>query len=143
MVAAWHLSVDVNDVRLHLGDVTFGSRALVEKHLEMLAALPGRFYLIRGNHDSWPKLQLYERIGRQVVSPFALQYRGWAVAFSHTPAQALASRMLSVHGHIHAEPESSPFHINGSVERPGYRPAAMIPLLDARIDWLEAQGPPA
>ncbi|HEX6121508.1 MAG TPA: metallophosphoesterase, partial [Ktedonobacterales bacterium] len=138
VLARWRALVAPEEVVLHLGDVAYGTRAEVEALLPRLAALPGRVYVIRGNHDERPKLRLYERIGWRVVAPFALAYRGWRVAFRHKPCGPLPPATLLVHGHLHGAPDRSPRYLNVSVERLDYRPADLAALLEARIEGLLA-----
>ena len=133
MLSRWRETVAAGEVVLHLGDVAYGSRDEVEALLPRLAELPGRVYVIRGNHDERTKLRLYEHIGWRMIAPFALEYRGWRVAFRHKPCGPLPPATLLVHGHLHGAPDLAPCYLNVSVERLDYRPAELAALLDARI----------
>jgi calcineurin-like phosphoesterase family protein len=77
MLALWRERVGEDEPVLHLGDVWFGKGS--ENWAGRVAALPGRKYLIPGNHDR--DLRLLREAGFEVVEPFV--HRG--VAFTHRP----------------------------------------------------------
>lgn len=134
MLRNWREAVGPDDVVLHCGDVAVGVTADVLA--ERLPALPGRVFLIRGNHDYGRRLRHYVARGWSVIQPFEAEYRGWRVLFTHKPASDLPSRTLNVHGHIHTHAAPSAAHVNVSVEQLGYRPRLLTELLDAAINRL-------
>lgn len=128
MLSNWYGTVAANDLILHCGDVAVGVAA--EALPERLPSLPGRVFLIRGNHDYGKRLRQYVSRGWSVIKPFEAKYRGWSVWFSHKPIPDLPPRTVNVHGHIHTHAAPSPAHINVSVEQLNYRPARLADLLD-------------
>lgn len=131
MLSNWYETVGLTDLVLHCGDVAVGVAA--EALPERLPALPGRIFLIRGNHDYGKRLRQYASRGWSVVQPFTAEYHGWTVHFSHKPILDLPPRTLNVHGHLHTRPAPSAAHINVSVEQIDYRPTRLSLLLDAAI----------
>lgn len=108
----WFETVAPDDVVLHLGDIVcFGDR---DRHPFWLDGLPGRKYLIRGNHDKHSD-EWYEAAGFTVLGrgnkPFLwVAPDGLLVAFSHEPLTTGhvdypyndCAWDVNVHGHVHA-----------------------------------------
>lgn len=145
MLANWRECVGVDDVVLHLGDIHMGR----PEHFASIARqLPGRKYLICGNHDrrgvAW-----YQELGFEPIKPFSFRYRGWTISCTHRPYTWFATqpqKILNVHGHIHEKEHQAMVggrnfdrrFLSLCVERIGYRPVRLRTMLDARIDELEA-----
>jgi calcineurin-like phosphoesterase family protein len=108
---------------------------------EIAPKLPGKKYIILGNHDK--KTWDYELMGFKVIKPFEVKYRGYEVSFDHYPRlleaeQAENKKVIHVHGHIHnngyARNELTRWgNINVSVEVMNYRPHRMARLLNREI----------
>lgn len=119
MLSNWIDRIGETDDVLHLGDVFLGKQGSPLRWAKVIARLPGRKYLILGNHDK-AKTSLYTEIaGFKIIPPFI--HRG--LAFSHRPitpefplhapkgarAHTLAASVLdagagwhtNIHGHIH------------------------------------------
>lgn len=126
-LANWRERVGWRDSVLLLGDVT------LEPHLwlDRLARLPGRVWLVRGDHDRMAWLPEYRRIGWRVVEPFELLYQSRRVLFSHQPVADLPDDAFNVHGHIHTNHDEAPTprYINACVEVIGYGPVLVTELL--------------
>lgn len=127
MREAWH-----DDI--HLGDIAFGKK---EKLEELAPKLPGRKYLVLGNHDTRGK-GFYKNLGFKIVQPFMMLYRGYVVSFTHEPMYGYTRypKALNVHGHIHEKNMDNPRYINACVEQTNYQPVQITDLLDKRIDQL-------
>ena len=101
MLFQWLARVQRNDVLLHLGDlVCFGKK---ENHVYWAVGLPGRKYILLGNHDkhpdSWYKAAGFTVLGRKPIhwtSP-----DGQVVVFSHRPVRDPEGWDINVHGHVH------------------------------------------
>lgn len=126
----WIDLVGADDVVLCLGDlVCFGDREL---HAGYIDGLPGRKYLLLGNHDkhgpSWYEENGFTVIGRRPML--------WAapddtiVCFSHEPAHDDGSWEINVHGHTHSiehRPSATRPEVrrNVCVEVTGYAPVRL------------------
>lgn len=135
----WFERVGEDDVVLHLGDlVCFGDP---ERYPFWLEGLPGRKYLIRGNHDKCSR-EWYAEAGFTVIGRGDKVHRwhapdGRIVAFTHAPDTESWGWDVNVHGHIHANPywSGTPHedYRNVSVEVTGYAPVRLSAVL--ADDW--------
>ncbi len=132
MVERWWATVGLDEPVLHLGDVFLGDLTAADVPARF-PTLPGRVFLLPGNHDGLDKLAALAAIGWCMVEPFAVEHQGWTVRFSHQPLEDLAEGELNVHGHIHQNPAPSPKHFNASVEQIDYRPVSLSRVLDDRV----------
>jgi len=126
----WRHMVCPNDTVLHLGDVYLGV-----PHYEFASRfphLPGRIYLIPGNHDHKSKRKQLAARGWQIIEPFSVEYGGKRVMFSHKPEPHVPDGALNLHGHIHDRDSPSPRHINCCPEKVGYVPITLAELLNGR-----------
>ncbi len=133
MVQRWWETVGLDDPVLHLGDVFMGDLAAADVP-DRFPTLPGHVFLLPGNHDGSDKLAALVAIGWLMVEPFAFEYQGWTVRFSHQPVEDLAEGELNVHGHIHQNQPPTARHFNASVERIDYRPVLLKHVLDQLIE---------
>ncbi|HEV8192077.1 MAG TPA: metallophosphoesterase, partial [Ktedonobacterales bacterium] len=125
MVMQWCALVRPEDLLLHLGDVALGP---ADEVAARLPELPGRNYLLRGNHDSRARLAVYAARGWRLIVPFTLPYRGWMVRFRHAPSRdPLPPWTLEVHGHLHQHAAPTPRHLNVAVEQTAYAPVELRP----------------
>lgn len=126
IIQNWQRLIAPSDIVLHLGDILLGSRTVLNS---LIPSLPGRFFLLRGNHDRF-STGFYASIGITVVkTPFHLTSpSGTRWVFSHRPIFPLEEGEVNIHGHIHnhlLSPEESHLgltHINMSIEVRDYRP---------------------
>lgn len=132
----WKERVQPRDIVLHLGDlVCYGNQA---EHFYFLRGLPGRKYLLRGNHDKHPA-EWYETNGFAVLGerPITWVWEEQLVLFSHRPDDTEEHQPwdVNIHGHIHANPywSSTPAHLdyrNVCVEVTDYAPVRLGAVLD-------------
>lgn len=81
MLSNWIERVGEDDDILHLGDVFLGKQGNPLRWARVMSRLPGKKYLILGNHDK-QKRSVYEDIaGFEIIEPFI----HLGVAFSHRP----------------------------------------------------------
>jgi calcineurin-like phosphoesterase family protein len=125
MLAAWK-GVGHTQFLLHLGDIAHGISAQ-DLEYRLPRRLPGRCYLLLGNHDTRDRLEIFAARGVRFLDPFAIEYRGTPFVFTHEPLDEVPAGAYNVHGHIHSHPSPSARHINLSVELLDYRP---VPLID-------------
>lgn len=134
MLSEWIYAVGEDDPILHLGDVFLGKDGNPGRWAAIVSRLPGRKYLILGNHDRAPR-SLYERAGFEIIEPFV--ERG--IAFTHRPASAewpapKGDWHTNIHGHVHGNeyrpehdgtPLASKLYINVSVEATEFKPVRL------------------
>lgn len=140
MVKRWKHKVKEGNRILHLGDVFFGGDKGYENYiLNIMPHLPGKKYLILGNHDK--RKFDYARLGFTVIKPFSIMFKGYEVSFDHYPKLIHTGdkRRIHVHGHTHSNPYSSGDYeswgnINVSVEVIDYRPVNCSKLLTTAIN---------
>ena len=91
-----NLSMAVNreDILIILGDVCFGNEQLLKS---FLTCIPGRIYLVRGNHDKWTTTKyllcgfdgVFDSIGMGEV------------ILTHAPVELGGQFKSNIHGHLH------------------------------------------
>jgi len=105
MLSEWAKVVGKNDHILHLGDVALGKRGGAQRWFDTLSRLPGKKFLIKGNHDK-KKNSVYEDAGFTIIPEFVHKHK--EIAFTHKPlckprlnGQSWA---INIHGHVHNHP---------------------------------------
>lgn len=151
MIDRWKKAVSADDYVLHLGDLVFTrDEWLTESFFtDISPSLPGRKFLILGNHDkTGPWLERYEQGGWNVIKPFMMRYKGYDVSFDHYPTESgmihPGSKQIRVHGHIHnngynhfreKHREMQRYgNVNVSVEAIDYTPQPVESVLDKAIE---------
>lgn len=90
------LQVMPQDLVIHIGDVLIGNRRKID---EIMAELPGKWILVRGNHDWCHSCDWWMKHGF-VFACDALIYRETFI--THKPAKELPDGcQWNVHGHLH------------------------------------------
>lgn len=94
IIKRWHETVKPEDLVIHLGDVQIG-----RKSEWIMAELPGRKTLVRGNHDREKSNMWWMEHGFD-FSCDGLKFRNcW---LTHEPSTSLADGCeLNIHGHLH------------------------------------------
>ena len=88
------------DILIHLGDIVLSSGQEEKAHDMFIRTLPGRKWLVRGNHDRKSN-HWYLRHGWDFVADsFCDRYFGKLVCFSHVP-MADTGYDINYHGHFH------------------------------------------
>lgn len=135
MLSEWARLVRPNDYILHLGDFALGSQGSRNRFLDIVACLPGKKYIILGNHDkesdSWDK-------AFDVITPQIWKVGNKVHVFTHKPINtALFGGYkwdVNIHGHIHGNGyKSDPgfsfvpgrVYINMSVEATEFKPVQL------------------
>jgi calcineurin-like phosphoesterase family protein len=104
MLDNWLLRVKVDDFILHMGDVAMGGPSRQKGWLRVLNAMPGRKFLLLGNHDNHYNAESwYQTIGGFTVIP---EFVNAGVAFTHIPISKGDDRDfepwgINIHGHTH------------------------------------------
>lgn len=128
----WHEIVGPQDEVLHLGDLmVWFNQVLINEASEIASRLPGKKYLIRGNHDKLKTAQL-AKIGFTEVPEFIQTFGQTRILFSHYPdTERIGTWDLNVHGHIHNNDHHSDLdtrshkYINVSIEMMDYKPVKL------------------
>jgi calcineurin-like phosphoesterase family protein len=150
MLERWRSTVAKGDVVLHLGDLFHWRGAGLQRFsAEIAPKLTGEKYLLLGSHDK--EAIDYAGLGFEVIRPFAFEYLGYEVSFSHWPLRPgeiqASEKRIRVHGHIHNRGYRSPEKprevwsplgsVNVSVEVIDYRPVLISDLLLSEISQRE------
>lgn len=91
----WAKNVKDDDVVIVLGDCVFQVR-----YWERLKSLPGKKWLVRGNHDK-SSYSFYMRYFDFVGESISLNYLGYDILFTHQP-QIFHEHDVNIHGHLHS-----------------------------------------
>ncbi len=125
IIKNWILAPAWDDLTIHLGDVIFGNSS---KMKGILAQVPGKKVLIKGNHDR-ESLHWYMENGFDFACN-AFIYK--SVFFTHTPAKVLPEgTTINVHGHFHNAPTkyhdftTSPINKLLAIEYTDYKPVLL------------------
>lgn len=96
LIKRWKEVVKPGDLVIHLGDVAIGNR---RKVIDILAELPGRKVLVRGNHDRQHGTDWWMDQGFAFACD-GMKYRNcW---LTHEPSTSLADGcQINIHGHLH------------------------------------------
>ena len=106
MLSEWIFRIRDDDQVLHLGDVFLGSKGNAARWSAVISRLPGKKYLIMGNHDK-RKPSLYERAGFTIVPEFVSH----GIAFTHRPvSEGFPGPAGDFHTNIHGHTHSNTFH---------------------------------
>lgn len=107
IVSNWNTVVKPEDTVIHCGDFFMGARADIAPILERLN---GKIILIRGNHDTLPRLDLYKKYNIEVKDIHYYSYKGRFFIFCHFPianeefmrmVREDNSEVILCYGHLH------------------------------------------
>jgi calcineurin-like phosphoesterase family protein len=132
MANNWHSLVQPGDTVLHLGDLFVWYGDIQEEAWDIAKTLPGKKYMLRGNHDELTDEEFAE-LGYTVIPEFVQNFGQTRVLFSHYPDTERGHLWdLNVHGHIHNNQEDSRNPnkwINVSIEMMDYKPVRLREIL--------------
>lgn len=111
IVENWNRVVSVEDTVYHLGDVILSD---TEAGMEYLKRLNGKIILLRGNHDSDTRVELYQMLPNVSYAGYAtiLKDGKWRFYLSHYPTfvgnyddvdKPIKYRLLNLCGHSHTK----------------------------------------
>ena len=137
LIRNWNNTVTHRDEVYILGDFTMKPAA--EAH-DYLAALHGRKFFIRGNHDRFlNNFEPYEKDLEWIKDYFVLRYEGKKFVLFHYPIaewQDYYHGAIHLFGHIHLSPESasrvdrSGRTLNVGVDCHGFRPVSIRQIIE-------------
>lgn len=137
MIAKWNKHVADDDLVLHLGDLAVWYGDTEEYWLGVASSLPGKKYMLRGNHDK-RKDKTYAEYGWTVIPEFIqdIGVNGQRVLFSHYPDETrIGDWDINIHGHIHnndLDPRLAATkrrYVNVSIEMMDYRPVRLCDII--------------
>lgn len=138
MLDAWRSIVKPDEYVLHLGDVTIWHT----RHAywaEQVKHLPGKKFLILGNHDEQWSVRQWRNIGGfTVTDPFVWTPDNWQarILFSHEPGMPSGKWEYNIHGHTHNHKPFGAYerlqstYYNVSIEGMDYKPVRVGEILD-------------
>lgn len=148
LIERWNMNVAPEDVVIVCGDFIMGSP---DGMRDILEQLNGSIILVRGNHDTDRKIEMYNDLFSRkvirVVDTYYFQYQGYFFVFCHFPlvnhdyGQMVSRRhkdVVYVHGHVH---DSMPFMseemhaFNVSADVVNFTPVPMSRLADIANTW--------
>lgn len=125
MFDGWNETIRENDTVYHLGDLAMGPYKSSD-FAERFRSLPGKKYLIVGNHDDI-KWCVKSKIFKEVM--MWRKFKDQKILLSHVPLDVSSlktyddgSKMLNYHGHIHQMKSPTPQHRCVCVEWTNYKP---------------------
>ena len=106
LIRRWRETVPEDGIVFHLGDFAHGNASLWN---DILSALPGRKYLILGNHDMKALRQGYMGRFELVAQQMTIRVGGQAIVLNHNPFLCYGGSYRDVwqlFGHVHSGPAS-------------------------------------
>lgn len=108
IIKNWNSVVGPEDEVFHLGDVMLGDN---DYGLSCLKQLKGHIHIIRGNHCTNTRMELYKECPNvvEICEGKFMKYRGYHFYLSHFPSltsnydedKPLKARIISIAGHSH------------------------------------------
>jgi len=139
MLKAWQEQVGKEDLILHLGDLILSRDPGLR---EEVRNLPGKKWLMRGNHDHKTRVSQFRDLGFEVVWDIVLHVGEIVLRCSHRPPAGGYVKNMDwrLHGHVHER--LPPFRmvgrslfINCSVEVWDYAPIRLDRLIRLGRQW--------
>ena len=117
---SWQEKVKSQDIIINLGDIAFKSNK--GDLTKVISNLPGRKWLILGNHDRGHSMAWWRDVGFERVYDFPIIYEKFYI-LSHEPIYINQSMpYVNIHGHTHSSSSDHKQMVNVSVEKTGYQP---------------------
>lgn len=114
-----------------LGDFSFLN---TESTQQILKAMNGFKYLIKGNHDRKTN-SFYRSIGFMEVydKPILFTYKNLTYILSHEPINTAQGNFINIHGHTHGQTSNLPWSFDISVEMTKYKPIQLETIYNINI----------
>ena len=106
LIRRWRETVPEDGIEFHLGDFAHGSSRLWN---HILCVLPGRKYLILGNHDMKSVSQGFMSLFELVTQQMTTRVGGQTIVLNHNPFLCYGGSYRNVwqlFGHVHSGPVS-------------------------------------
>ena len=108
VVERHNLLVSEEDEVYILGDLMLNDNV---KGMNLLSSLKGKIHIVRGNHDTDTRIELYETLPNvvEIVDATYLKYKGYHFFLTHFPCitsnlekESLKQCTINIHGHTHS-----------------------------------------
>lgn len=118
IIKNWNDRVKPEDTVYVLGDMVMGQ---LDAGRECLKRLNGKIVLIRGNHDSPKRIEMYKEMGIEVHDIYYLPYKGRYFILCHFPIASEEfikmvikdnSEVVNLYGHVHSNAPKG--YVNGT-----------------------------
>lgn len=118
IIKNWNDRVKPEDTVYVLGDMVMGR---LDAGRECLKRLNGKIVLIRGNHDSPKRIEMYKEMGIEVHDIYYLPYKGRYFILCHFPIASEEfikmvikdnSEVVNLYGHVHSNAPKG--YVNGT-----------------------------
>lgn len=128
LINNWNSVVNSDDTVYVLGDFIMGSPSTVK---DIVSQLNGEIILVRGNHDTDKKLEVYDEVGIEVKDLVYLKDKGKMYICSHYPMylgqwnDGRKNKLYCLSGHSHIKSpfyEDIPLNYHVGVDAHNYTP---------------------
>lgn len=118
IISNWNSIVKSEDTVYVLGDLAMGQ---VDKCVDYIKRLNGKIILIRGNHDTPKRIELFKSLGIEVYDIYYLPYKGRFFILCHFPIASEEfmkmvtndnSEVVNLYGHVHSNAPKG--YVNGT-----------------------------
>ena len=118
IIQNWNSVVGPDDITYVLGDFFMGTLDSIEP---IVSRLNGRIILIRGNHDTKKRIEIYKELGIEVKDIDYISYKGRYFILNHFPianeefikmVRQDNSECIVLYGHIHSNAPKG--YVNGT-----------------------------
>lgn len=107
LIKNWNDRVHPNDTVYVLGDLSMGQYDKIEP---LVKRLNGKIILVRGNHDTPKRIEIYKNLGIEVQDIAYIRYKGRFFILCHFPIASEEfmnmvvqdnSEVVNLYGHVH------------------------------------------
>lgn len=110
LINNWNSIVSAEDTVIVVGDMVMGKHT---DAYDLLCRLNGKIIVVRGNHDTNPRLEIYKKLGFEVKDIHYFQYKGLWFICCHFPIMseewmnmvignhAESRNIVLCYGHVH------------------------------------------
>lgn len=127
----WINTVTENDTTWHLGDVSV-KKGVSQEHLNsMISRVPGKKYLILGNHDRQlsEDTHYWRDVGFDEVFPYPIIYKDFYILSHEWIEHNGKTPYFNIHGHSHQHTFDPATYYNVAVELNEYKPVSFTDIL--------------
>ena len=139
IVERWNATIGEDDDVYVLGDLMLNDN---DHGMELLAQLNGKIHVVRGNHDTDTRVELYKTLSNvvEVCEGKFLKYQKYHFYLTHFPclsanleAESLKQCTLSLSGHTHSKQkffEDRPYVYNCACDAHGCTPVCINQIIE-------------